>query len=63
MNYYYKKNDENEQKIINEETFTVITGKSSGNKVGEMRFETERITNSLLAGEYKAILHVTVSAN
>ena len=63
MNYFYQKDGEQEQKIVNDEPFPLIVGKHNGGKVGRMKFETEKLTNSLIAGEYKAVIHVTVSAN
>jgi len=63
MNYFYQKNGEQEQPIVNNQPFTLVVGKHNGNKVGSMKFETEKLSSSLIAGEYKAVIHVTVSAN
>jgi hypothetical protein len=63
MNYFYKKEGEQEQQIINAEPFTLVVGKHNGSKVGSMKFETEKLNSSLIAGEYKAVIQVTVSAN
>jgi hypothetical protein len=57
MHYYY-----GTKKIENNTPFTVINGKNGGTKVGEMKFETDIIDASVIAGEYKATLTVTVSA-
>ena len=62
MNYYYTKIGGTQQTIPNNIPFTIINGKNSGGKVGEMKFETETIDTLLIAGEYKAIINVTVSA-
>jgi len=62
MNYYYTKIGGTQQTIPNNIPFTIINGKNSGGKVGEMKFETESIDSLLIAGEYKAIINVTVSA-
>ena len=62
MNYYYTKTGETQQTILNNTPFTVIHGKNDGSKVGEMKFETQKIDSSIIAGEYKAILNITVSA-
>jgi hypothetical protein len=63
MSYYYTKTDASEQPINNNEFFTIMSGKNNGTKVGQMRFVTESLTGSLIAGEYKATINVTVSAN
>jgi len=63
MNYFYTKEGEQEQQIVNSEPFTLIVGKYNGSKVGSIKFQTEKVTNSLIAGKYKAVIHVTVSAN
>lgn len=63
MKYFYKKEGEQEHQILNAEPFTLIQGKNNGSKVGTMKFETEKLINSLIAGEYKAVIHVTVRAN
>ena len=62
MNYYYTKTGGSQQTISNNSPFTVINGKNGGSKVGEMKFETQTIDASMIAGEYKAVLNVTVSA-
>jgi len=62
MSYYYKKTDASEQSISNNQYFTIMSGKNNGSKVGEMRFVTEPLTSSLIAGEYKATINVTVQA-
>lgn len=63
MSYFYKKDSESEQKIINDKPFTLIRGTSSGNKVGEMRFVTEELKGAFIAGEYTATIQVTITAN
>ncbi|CAA6798841.1 MAG: Unknown protein [uncultured Sulfurovum sp.] len=63
MSYYYTKIGATEQSINNNEYFTIMTGKKNGTKVGVFRFITESLTGSLIAGEYKAVINVTVSAN
>jgi hypothetical protein len=63
MKYFYQKDGEAEEEILNAEPFTLIVGKNNGSKVGMMSFETEEITGPLIAGDYKATLQVTVSAN
>ena len=63
MNYFYQKEGEAEQQILNAEPFTLIVGKNNGSKVGSMTFETEKLTGNLIAGDYKAVIQVTVSAN
>jgi len=62
MNYYYTKTGGTQELIQNNVPFTVIRGKNSGSKVGEMKFETDTIDASLIAGDYKAVITVTVSA-
>jgi hypothetical protein len=57
MSYYY-----GTKKIENNTPFTVVNGKNGGSKVGEMKFETDIVDASVIAGEYKATLAVTVSA-
>jgi len=63
MKYFYQKEGEAVKQIINAEPFTLIMGKNNGSKVGSMTFETEKLTGPLIAGDYKATLQVTVSAN
>jgi len=63
MNYFYQQDGEERHQILNSEPFTLIRGKSNGSKVGSMTFETEQLKSSLIAGDYKAVIHVTVSAN
>jgi hypothetical protein len=63
MNYFYKKEGEAEQQILDAKPFTLIVGKNNGSRVGSMRLETEKLTGNLIAGDYKAVIHVTVSAN
>jgi len=62
MSYYYTKTGATEQPINNNEFFTIMTGKNNGSQVGQMRFVTEALTGSLIAGEYKATINVTVQA-
>jgi len=63
MSYYYTKIGATEEGINNNEFFTIMSRKNNGTKVGTMRFVTESLTGSLIAGEYKAVINVTVSAN
>ena len=63
MKYFYQKDGEAEQEILNAEPFTLIVGKNNGSKVGSMKFETEKLRGNLIAGDYKAVIQVTVSAN
>jgi hypothetical protein len=62
MSYYYTKTGASEHTINNDEFFTIMSGKNNGSKVGQMRFVTESLTGSLIAGEYKATINVTVQA-
>lgn len=62
LNYFYTEDGKSEQSIKSNKFFAITHGKKEGLKVGEMRFVTEKITGSLLAGRYKAVLNVTVSA-
>ncbi len=63
MSYYYQESGEVEKRVDNNTFFTLISGKNGGDKVGEMRFVTEPLTQTLMAGEYSAVLNITVSAN
>lgn len=62
MNYYYTKVGGNQHLISSNVPFVIINGKNGGSKVGEIKFETQKIDSSMIAGEYKAVLNVTVSA-
>ena len=64
MDYFYREKSGLSQPIKNNTSFTIIEGKNSGIiPVGEMIFKTEPIKDSLVAGEYKAILYIKISAN
>ena len=64
VNYYYKGTNNIKKRIKNNTFFTLTNGKNSGViPVGEMLFQTEPINDSLIAGEYKAILNIQVRAN
>ena len=57
MNYYY-----NNKLFSNNKTFIALNGKSKGeSSVGTIRFETDTITGSLIAGEYEATIGVTIT--
>lgn len=58
MKYYF-----NSTQISTGDTFVAVTGKNDGSSpIGSMRFETESITASHIAGEYSASISVHVSA-
>lgn len=61
MNYYFTSNNGQRTHINGNNYFTAIQGKSDGVKVGEFECETERITASHLAGDYRAVMNVTIT--
>jgi len=64
MKYYYRKKNGAEHLIINNTFFNIINGKNAGTvPVGEMRFVTEALDDTLVAGKYEATLYITISAN
>jgi len=64
MDYFYREKNGLSQPIQNNSSFTITEGKNSGIvPVGEMIFKTEPIKESLVAGEYKAILYIKISAD
>jgi len=63
MSYFYQEDGEVENRIDNNTFFTVADGKNGGDKIGEMRFVTESLNQTLMAGEYSAVLNITVSAD
>ena len=62
MSYSYKNLNNVVHDITDASEFILKNGKNSGSKVGEMTFKTESLTGSLIAGEYKATINVTISA-
>jgi hypothetical protein len=63
MSYFYTKTGDSEQSVQNNTNFTIYSDKNDGTtKVGEMRFSTETLTGSLIAGGYSASIAVTVTA-
>jgi len=62
MKYSYTPNNGSTHIIDDNTAFTVAHGKQNGSIVGVMKFDTEVIRANHLAGEYKAVLHITVQA-
>jgi hypothetical protein len=57
LNYYFNNNP-----FTNNHYFTALNGKNQGeNSIGIIKFETETISHSLIAGGYEAIVNVTIS--
>jgi len=56
--YYYFNNNP----FVNNHSFLALSGKNKGEqRIGIIKFETERISNSLIAGSYEATINVTIS--
>ncbi len=64
MSYGYKTTSQSDfSSISNNTPFTIYSDKNDGtSKIGEMRFSTEALTGSLIAGGYSASIAVTVTA-
>jgi len=62
MKYSYTPNSGSTHIIEDNTAFTVAHGKQNGGVVGVMKFNTELIRANHLAGEYKAVLNITVQA-
>jgi hypothetical protein len=63
MSYGYKTTSQSDFSSISNTPFTIYSDKNEGTtKVGEMRFSTEELTGSLIAGGYSASIAVTVTA-
>lgn len=63
MSYSYKDTATNEvTPITNTTPFILKNGKNAGSKVGEMTFTTETLPDTLIAGEYKAVIEVSIQA-
>ena len=62
MKYSYTPNSGSTHIIEDNTAFTVAHGKQNGGVVGVMKFDTELIRANHLAGEYKAVLNITVQA-
>lgn len=57
MNYYY-----NNVPFSTNHTFIALSGKNEGtNNIGVIKFETDTITQELIAGEYEATIGVTIT--
>jgi len=64
MHYYYKQTGNTYFEIQAGTSFIAIVGKNEGlNPIGIMKFETESISGSKLAGDYSTSVLVTVSAD
>ena len=61
MSYSYKDLNDEVTSITNTSPFVLKTGTNTGTKVGEMTFTTETLPDTLIAGEYKAVIEVTIS--
>jgi hypothetical protein len=61
MTYSYKDLNNVVTAITNTAPFVLKTGKNSGTKVGDMTFTTETLPDTLIAGEYQAVIEVTIS--
>ena len=62
MTYIYTNISNVTTTITNNTAFTLKNGKNSGSKVGTMSFQTEAITQYMLAGTYEASMTVTIQA-
>jgi hypothetical protein len=63
MRYYYKKRSNSYHKIVARESFDAIIGKNSGSTpIGTLQFETEKVKDTTMAGEYSNSVSVSVYA-
>ena len=57
LNYYF-----NNIKFSNNNTFVALNGKNRGeSSIGTIKFETDTIKHSLIAGEYEATIDITIT--